>query len=60
MHKLKPDRQRACSPKSIDRIMMIIAQNWDETWGIVQLRAKSTKTINLRHLRNLREKSLTH
>jgi hypothetical protein len=41
MGKLKPDRKRACSQKSIDRIAMIIQENWDEIWAIVQQRART-------------------
>jgi hypothetical protein len=59
MGKLKSDRKRACSPKSIDRIFTIVSENWDEVWDVVQLRAQVTKEINRRHLRNLREKSFT-
>jgi DNA-binding transcriptional regulator PaaX len=59
MHKLKPDRKKACSPKSIDRIFTIVAENWDEVWEIVQIRAQATKAINRQHLRNLRTKSFT-
>lgn len=59
MHKLKPDRKRACSPESINRIFTIVSENWDEVWEVVQIRAQATKAINRQHLRNLREKNLT-
>jgi hypothetical protein len=41
MGKLKSDRKRACSQKSIDRVALIIQENWDEIWGIVQQRART-------------------
>jgi hypothetical protein len=53
MGKLKPDRKSASSPQSIQRIAMIITENWDETWRIVQQRDLSTKAINRQNLRAL-------
>jgi hypothetical protein len=59
MPTLKPDRRRACSPKSIDRIFMIVSENWDEVWDIVQLRTQANRTINRQILQKLREKVFT-
>ena len=53
MGKLKPDRKPACSQKSIDRIAMILAENWDETWEIVQQRDRNIKAIHRQNLKDL-------
>jgi hypothetical protein len=41
MSKLKPNRQRVSSPTSRNRIAMIVRENWDEIWEIVQQRART-------------------
>ena len=60
MGKLKPDRKPACSAKSIERIFMIVTENWDEVWAIVQARAQVTKAIHQQQIGNLRSKSFIH
>ncbi len=57
MGKLKPDRKSACSQKSIDRIAMIISENWDEIWMIVQQREQASRSINRQYRRSLLRKS---
>jgi hypothetical protein len=47
MDKLKPNRKPTSSPESLDRIAMIISDNWAETWEIVQQRSQ---TKNLKSL----------
>lgn len=52
MGKLKLDRKRACSPKSIDRIFTIVSENWDEVWDVVQLRAQADCSSHPRRVKN--------
>ena len=51
MDKLKPNRKPASSPKSLDRIAMIISENWAETWKIVRQRSQTNKAIDRQNLR---------
>lgn len=53
MARLKPGRKPACSAKSIERISMIVSENWDEVWDTVQQRAQATKVFHYQRLRNL-------
>ena len=56
MHNLKSQRKFSSSPKSIDRILMIISENWDETWDAVQQRSQATQAVNRQHLKALLKK----
>jgi predicted oxidoreductase (fatty acid repression mutant protein) len=56
MGKLKPNRKTVCSQQSIDRIVMIINENWDEIWEIVQERDRNIKAIKRQNLRDLFQK----
>jgi hypothetical protein len=57
MGKLKPDRKSASSPQSMNRISMIISENWDEIWSVVQQRDQANQNINRQNLRALLQKS---
>jgi hypothetical protein len=56
MGKLNPNRKLFCSQQNIDRIAMIITENWDETWEIVQERDRTVKAIKRQNLRDLLQK----
>ena len=53
MNKLKPNRKLVSSPQSIDRINVIISENWDEIWSIVQQRERAVQAIYHQKLRSL-------
>ena len=53
MDKLKPNRKIVSSPQSIDRINVIISENWDEIWSIVQQRERAVQAIYRQKLRSL-------
>jgi hypothetical protein len=56
MGKLKPNRKSVCSQQSIERIAMIITENWNETWEIVQERDRTAKAIKRQNSRDLLQK----
>ena len=56
MDKLKPNRKLVSSPQSIDRINVIISENWDEIWSIVQQRERAVQAIYRQKLRSVLQK----
>ena len=50
MANLKVNRKRASSPEYTDRMKILIASNWVETWLIVETRAQAIKAMNLQNL----------
>ena len=56
MNKLKSNRKLVSSPQSIDRINVIISENWDEIWSIVQQRERAVQAIYRQKLRSLLQK----
>ena len=56
MNKLKSNRKLVSSPQSIDRINVIISENWDEIWSIVQQRERAVRAIYRQKLRSLLQK----
>ena len=56
MDKLKPNRKVVSSPQSIDRINVIISENWDEIWSIVQQRERAVQAIYRQKLRSVLQK----
>ena len=56
MDKLKPNRKIVSSPQRIDRINVIISENWDEIWSIVQQRERAVRAIYRQKLRSLLQK----
>ena len=56
MYKLKPNRKVVSSPQSIDRINVIISENWDEIWSIVQQRERAVQAIDRQKLRSVLRK----
>ena len=50
MDKLKPNRKFTSSPQNVEKMTMIIAMNWGETWQIVCDRAKVTQSRNRQSL----------
>ncbi len=56
MAKLKPHRKLVSSPQSIDRINVIISENWDEIWSIVQQRERAVQATYRQKLRSLLQK----
>lgn len=57
MHNLKSSRKSLSSPKSIDRILMIISENWDEAWNAVQQRSQATQALKRQSPGSLLKKS---
>ncbi|WP_373547261.1 hypothetical protein [Chamaesiphon sp.] len=53
MAKLKPNRKLVSSPQSIDRINVIISENWDEIWSIIQQRERAVQATYRQKLRSL-------
>jgi hypothetical protein len=51
MGKSKLNRKTVCSPESMHRIKMIIAENWDETWEVVRQRDKNSHAMKYRNLK---------
>ena len=56
MDKLKPNRKVVSLPQSIDRINVIISENWDEIWSIVQQRERAVQAIYRQKLRSVLQK----
>jgi hypothetical protein len=56
MGKLKPNRKSGSSSQSIDHIAMIINENWDEIWSIVQQREQTAKEISRQNMRRILRK----
>ena len=56
MGKLKPNRKLVCSQQSIDKIGMIIRENWDEIWHIVQQRDKMAKEVSRQNMNKILQK----
>ena len=56
MDKLKPNRKVVSLPQSIDRINVIISENWDKIWSIVQQRERAVQAIYRQKLRSVLQK----
>jgi hypothetical protein len=56
MDKLRANRKVVSSPQSIDRINVIISENWDEIWSIVQQRERAVQATYRQKLRSLLQK----
>ena len=56
MDKLKPNRKVVSSPQSIDRINVIISENWDKIWSIVQQMERAVQAIYRQKLRSVLQK----